>query len=134
MDLIKRMLILCGAIVGLVIAAPAFAQNFGQGYYVGPGEAGCGAYDNNHRWHDATWWHWHYIEWFYAAHQEWAVMDALWLTPDGDYDNTNNWHDGYRWHQSNPDFFYANHPYWISWEPNPNPKINQAARWSVTRS
>jgi hypothetical protein len=118
MDLSKKALILCGAILTLVIAAPAFAQYSGQGYYVGPGEAGCGADDNKHRWHDATWWHWHYIEWFYAVRQEWAAMDALWLTTDGEYDNTNNWHDPYRWHQSNPDSFDANHPHRISGEPS----------------
>jgi hypothetical protein len=47
----------------------------------------------------------------------WAVMDALWLTPDDDYDNNNNWHDAYWWHQNDSDF-YANHPQWISWQPN----------------
>jgi hypothetical protein len=121
-DLIKNRLtntlILCGAILALTIVAPAFAQYSGQGYYGGTGEVGWGAYDNNHRWHGARWWHRHYIEWFYASHPEWAVMDALWLTQDGDYDNNNNWHDAYWWHQNDPDFFYANHPQWIPWQPN----------------
>src|SRR5258707_3752374 len=118
MALVKKTPIFCGAILALVIAAPAFAQYTRQeGYYLGLREAGCGAYDNNHRWHGATWWHRHYIECFYATRQKSAVMDAVWLTPDGDYDNTGNWHDAYRWQQNNPDFFYADHPHWISWEP-----------------
>jgi hypothetical protein len=118
MELAKRTLIFCGAILALVIAAPAFAQYTGQGYYLGLREAGCGAYDNNHRWHDPTWWHRHYVECFYATRQETAVMDGVWLTPDSDYDNTGKWHDAYRWHQNNPDFYYADHPHWISWGPN----------------
>jgi hypothetical protein len=100
---------LCGAILVLASAAQAFAQYPRQGYYAGSREAGWDAYDNNHGRHVATWWHRHYIERLCATRQEWTVMNALWLTPDGDYDNKRNWHDAYRWQQNKP---------WISWEPN----------------
>ena len=116
---LRKTITLSGAILALTIAAPAFAQYgpgyAGPGYYGGPGEAGWGAYDNNHNWHGARWWHQHDIMWFYANHPEWAIMDALWLNEDGDYDNYGTWHDAYWWHQNDPDFFYANHPNWISW-------------------
>ncbi len=118
MDLAKRTLIFCGAILALVITAPAFAQYTGQeGYYLRLREAECGAYDNNHRWHDTTWWHRHYIECFYATRQERVVMDAVWLTPEGDY-NIGSWHNAYRLHNNGPNFFYADRPHGISWEPN----------------
>src|ERR1035437_673968 len=110
---LKNTITLSGAILALAIAIPAFAQYdrgyTGQGYYGGAGEAGWGAYDNNHNWHGARWWHQHYIKWFYATHPEWAVMDPSWRSEDGDYDNNNNWHDAYWWHQHDPDFFYSNH-------------------------
>src|ERR1700674_2206308 len=31
-----------------------------------------GAYDTQHRWHDATWWHQNSPDWFWENHPEWA--------------------------------------------------------------
>ncbi|MGD0120047.1 MAG: hypothetical protein ABSD30_18420, partial [Candidatus Binatus sp.] len=118
---LKKTMILSGALLAFAVVTPSFAQYApgydGPGYYGGPGQAGWGAYDNEHTWRGARWWHRHDIMWFYEHHPEWAVMDALWLNQDGDYDNGGTWHDAYWWHQNNPDFFYANHPQWISWYP-----------------
>ncbi len=131
---LKNAITLSGAVLALAIAIPALAQyrdngpsydnrnynqNYmGQGYYGGPGQSGWGAYDRNHRWRGARWWHKHNIQWFYATHPQWAQMDSSWMDEDGDYDNNNNWHDAYWWHQNDPDFFYSNHPTWASWDPN----------------
>jgi hypothetical protein len=87
-DRFKKTIGLSGVILALGMAAPAFAQYQhgynGRSYYGGRGQAGWGAYDRNHHWRGARWWHRHNIEWFYATHPEWAAMDSQWRNEDGD--------------------------------------------------
>jgi hypothetical protein len=57
---------------------------------------GWGAYDENHGWHPATWWHQNHPDWVYANHPEWADRNG-WAETD------------YRAH---PEWF--KHDYWKS--------------------
>jgi hypothetical protein len=56
--------------------------------------AGFGAYDNQHRWHDANWWHQNNPGWFWESHPEWASVNPQWRDQDGTYDQQHVWHYG----------------------------------------
>jgi hypothetical protein len=129
-----------------------------------PGEARFGARGSNHSPDDATWWRLNSFEWFYAASPDGSVMNALFVTRDGDFDNANDGSYSDLRHQRKSKWSSANDRPRMSSEPNVreqarashaqpdshhshrwnnqypnwisslNPKINQAVRWYATRS
>jgi hypothetical protein len=84
----------------------------------GPAPGQLGAYDNQHRWHDADWWHQNNPDWFWAQHPEWASVNPQWRDEDGAYDQRHQWHYGQWWSQQNPDWVASRHPDWLREHPN----------------
>jgi len=86
----------------------------GQDWAEGSCETSWGAYDDEHQWRDAYWWHRNRPDWFYDNHQTWASLDSRWLGEDGAYDPQHQWHYGEWWYNQNPAWVTANHPGWLS--------------------
>jgi hypothetical protein len=92
----------------------------GENWAEGPTRTQWGAYDDQHRWRDAYWWHQNNPNWFYDNHQDWASLDSRWLDKDGAYDQQHRWHYGEWWYNQNPNWVTNNHPNWLrqnqNWE------------------
>jgi hypothetical protein len=71
-----------------------------------------GAYDSDHQWRAAYWWHQNHTGWFWDKHPEWSALNLTWRAQDGDYDASGGWHDRPWWRANNPEWVAANHPDW----------------------
>jgi hypothetical protein len=89
----------------------------GENWAEGPTQTQWGAYDDQHRWRDAYWWHQNNPNWFYD-NQDWASLDSRWLDEDGAYDQQHRWHYGEWWYNQNPNWVMRNHPNWLREHPN----------------
>ena len=118
MDLVRKALFLCSEIFTLVIAVSGFAQYPGPSCQLDPGEARFGARGSNHSPDDATWWRLNSFEWFYAASPDGSVMNALFVTRDGDFDNANDGSYSDLRHQRKSKWSSANDRPRMSSEPN----------------
>jgi hypothetical protein len=91
----------------------------GENWAEGPTQTQWGAYDDQHRWRDAYWWHQNNPNWFYD-NQDWASLDSRWLDEDGAYDQQHRWHYGEWWYNQNPNWVTRKHPNWLrehqNWE------------------
>jgi hypothetical protein len=90
----------------------------GENWAEGPTQTQWGAYDHQHRWRDAYWWHQNNPNSFYDNHQDWASLDSRWLDEDGAYDQQHRWHYGEWWYNQNPNWVARNHPNWLRKHPN----------------
>ena len=70
-----------------------------------------GAYDNNHQWHNADWWHHNDPDWMYDHHPEWVRDNPAWRN-DGDWDDQHHWHDRNWWVNNNHAWVEQHHPNW----------------------
>jgi hypothetical protein len=73
--------------------------------------SGMGAWDSNHQWRDADWWHRNNPNWVYQNHPEWNQAHPAW-TNDGDYDDQHQWRSRSWWQQNHPDWANQHHPHW----------------------
>jgi len=92
----------------------------GENWAEGPAQTQWGAYDDQHQWRDAYWWHQNNPNSFYDNHQDWASLDSRWLDEDGAYDQQRRWHYGEWWYNQNQNWVTSNHPNWLrehqNWE------------------
>jgi hypothetical protein len=84
-----------------LFVAPAMAQ-----MAVPPPPHGYGDYDQNHHWHDQSWWNEHDPNWAHQHHPEWA--------DNGDWDEHHHWHDRDWWKKNHPKWVHEHHPHWYS--------------------
>jgi len=70
-----------------------------------------GAYDQNHQWRDADWWHQNDPNWVYQHHPEWNTDHPTWMK-EGNYDDEHHWHDRQWWVQNHPNWVKEHHPHW----------------------
>ena len=87
---------------------PAIWETLNEG---GP-QGSWGAYDTDHQWRAAYWWHQHHTGWFWDNHPEWGSLNSTWRAQDGDYDAQGAWHDRPWWHANNPAWVAINHRDW----------------------
>jgi hypothetical protein len=90
----------------------------GENWADGPTQTQWGAYDDQHQWRDAYWWHRNNPNFFYDNHRNWASLDSRWLDEDGAYDQQHQWHYGEWWYNQNPNWVTSNHPNWLREHPN----------------
>ena len=58
------------ALAQFLAAHPRVWANLNAQHAAGPAPGEFGAYDNQHRWHDANWWHQNNPDWFWERHPE----------------------------------------------------------------
>jgi hypothetical protein len=91
------------SLVATLFVAPAIAQ-----MAVPPPTPphGNGAYDQNHHWHDRSWWNEHDSKWTHEHHPERAE--------DGAWDKDHHWHSRDWWVKKHPKWAHKHHPDWFS--------------------
>ena len=70
-----------------------------------------GAYDHNHQWRDADWWHQNDPNWVYQNHRDWIQQNPSWMN-SGDYDDSHRWHNREWWEHNDPNWVRKRHPNW----------------------
>jgi len=75
-----------------------------------------GAYDQNHQWRNADWWHNNDPNWVEAHHPEWNKSHPAWAN-DGAYDDAHQWHKSEWWAHNRPDWVKEHHPQWAEAHP-----------------
>jgi hypothetical protein len=97
---------------------PTFAQFLETHPNIRNQAFGMGAWDRNHQWHDADWWHQNDPDWVYQNHPDWNQSHPAWMN-NGDYDDTHHWRNRQWWEQNHPNWVKEHHPHWA--QPYPTP-------------
>jgi hypothetical protein len=85
-----------------------------------------GAFDNDHQWRDADWWHQNDPNWVAEHHPDWNQQHPQWANAEehhgyGAYDEKHKWRAREWWDKHHPDWVKEHHPEWAGEHGNPPP-------------